>query len=249
MANAPLHRMLHLVPGMLRARYAVSVAIITSAALGRRRSSRPVSYAVGPVGFHFSPTERRANAMRISPACILDPLWCSRGRTHVDQRHPRQPYKQQLHGGALLLIDGARDRLVYQLMMLLPNPRRQVKWEAPDGLMPPVPFGMYLLQQMTLAAIFSWWLAPLVTRPGLHGTTTDTSATGNARNSFSDGTTTGTSATSQNLRQPRKLPRNRSESTKQSTRVNSHNKRKYAHTRQTQVVKSRPFPLFQLFRD
>ena len=25
----------------------------------------------------------------------------------------------------------------------------------------PVYFGMYLLQQMTLAAIFSWWLAPL----------------------------------------------------------------------------------------
>ena len=37
--------------------------------------------------------------------------------------------------------------------------------------------------------------------------------------------------------------------TKQSTRVNSHNKRKYTHTRQTQIVKSRPFPLFRLFRD
>jgi hypothetical protein len=37
--------------------------------------------------------------------------------------------------------------------------------------------------------------------------------------------------------------------TKQSTRVNSHTKRKYAHTRQTQVAKSRPFPLFRLFRD
>ena len=37
--------------------------------------------------------------------------------------------------------------------------------------------------------------------------------------------------------------------TKQSTRVNSHTKRKYTHTRQTQVVKSRPFPLFRLFRD
>ena len=36
--------------------------------------------------------------------------------------------------------------------------------------------------------------------------------------------------------------------TKQS-RVNSHTKRKYTHTRQTQVVKSRPFPLFRLFRD
>ena len=39
--------------------------------------------------------------------------------------------------------------------------------------------------------------------------------------------------------------------TKQSkrARVNSHTKRKYTHTRQTQVVKSRPFPLFRLFRD
>src|SRR5262245_19122786 len=66
---------LHSVPWMLRSRYAVSVAIITSAALGRRRSSRPVSYAVGPVGFNFSPTERRANAIRIFPTGILDPLW------------------------------------------------------------------------------------------------------------------------------------------------------------------------------
>jgi hypothetical protein len=30
--------------------------------------------------------------------------------------------------------------------------------------MPPVYFGMYLLQQMTLAAIFSRWLAPLVSK-------------------------------------------------------------------------------------
>ena len=37
--------------------------------------------------------------------------------------------------------------------------------------------------------------------------------------------------------------------TKQSTRVNNHTKREYTHTRQTQVVKSRPFPLFRLFRD
>ena len=28
----------------------------------------------------------------------------------------------------------------------------------------PVYFGMYLLQQMTLAAMFSWWLAPLVSK-------------------------------------------------------------------------------------
>ena len=35
----------------------------------------------------------------------------------------------------------------------------------PDKLtMPPVYFGMYLLQQMTLATIFSWWLAPLVSK-------------------------------------------------------------------------------------
>ena len=62
-------------PWMLRARYAVSVAVITSAALGRRRSSRPVGYAVGPVGFLFAPGKVRRDALRISPACILDPLW------------------------------------------------------------------------------------------------------------------------------------------------------------------------------
>jgi hypothetical protein len=28
----------------------------------------------------------------------------------------------------------------------------------------PVYFGMYLLQQMTLAAMFSWWLTPLVSK-------------------------------------------------------------------------------------
>ena len=28
----------------------------------------------------------------------------------------------------------------------------------------PVYFGMYLLQQMTLAAMFSWWLRPLVSK-------------------------------------------------------------------------------------
>ena len=37
--------------------------------------------------------------------------------------------------------------------------------------------------------------------------------------------------------------------TKQSMRVNSHTKRKYTQTWQTQVAKSRPFPLFRLFRD
>jgi hypothetical protein len=37
--------------------------------------------------------------------------------------------------------------------------------------------------------------------------------------------------------------------TKQSMRVNSHTKRKYTQIRQAQVAKSRPFPLFRLFRD
>src|SRR4029077_13421896 len=36
---------------------------------------------------------------------------------------------------------------------------------------------------------------------------------------------------------------------KQSSRVDSHPERKYTHTRRTQVAKSRPFPLFPLFRD
>src|SRR5262245_54519840 len=44
-------------PWVLRARYAVSVAVVTSAALGRRRSSRPVGFAVGDVGFLFAPTK------------------------------------------------------------------------------------------------------------------------------------------------------------------------------------------------
>ena len=30
--------------------------------------------------------------------------------------------------------------------------------------MPVCTFAMYLLQQMTLAAMFSWWLAPLVSK-------------------------------------------------------------------------------------
>jgi hypothetical protein len=39
--------------------------------------------------------------------------------------------------------------------------------------------------------------------------------------------------------------------TKQSTRVNGHTTRKYTHRqlRQTQVLESRPFPVFRLFRD
>jgi hypothetical protein len=37
--------------------------------------------------------------------------------------------------------------------------------------------------------------------------------------------------------------------TNQSTRVNSHAKRKYTRARQAQVAKSRPLPLFRLFRD
>jgi hypothetical protein len=67
---------------MLGARYAVSVAVITSAALRRRRSSRPVGYAVGDVGFLFALGKVGRDAVRISPTGVLDPLWGgeSRGR-------------------------------------------------------------------------------------------------------------------------------------------------------------------------
>src|SRR5262245_37484024 len=59
---------------MLRTRYAVSVAIITSAALGRRRSSRPVGYAAGNIVIAFPTSGRRENSIGISPTGILDPL-------------------------------------------------------------------------------------------------------------------------------------------------------------------------------
>jgi len=86
-------------PWMLRARYAVSVAVITSAALGRRCSSRPVSYAVGDVGFLFALGKVGGDAIRISPAGILDPLWGgeSRGRAEneASNHHSCVP---QFHG-------------------------------------------------------------------------------------------------------------------------------------------------------
>jgi hypothetical protein len=84
---------------MLRARYAVSVAVITSAAVGRRRSSRPVGYAVGNVGFLFALGKVGRDAFGISPTGILDPLWGgeNRGRAEneASNRHSCVP---QFHG-------------------------------------------------------------------------------------------------------------------------------------------------------
>src|SRR5262245_33440631 len=82
---------------MLRARYAVSVAIITSATLGRRRSSRPVGFAVGDVGFPFAPTKIGRDAVRISPARILDPLWGSECRGRAENNSSGE-YRFQFHG-------------------------------------------------------------------------------------------------------------------------------------------------------
>jgi hypothetical protein len=84
---------------MLRARYAVSVAVITSATLGRRRSGRPVGYAIGDVGFLFALGKVGGDAIRISPTGILDPLWGgdSRGRAEneASKRHSCVP---EFHG-------------------------------------------------------------------------------------------------------------------------------------------------------
>src|SRR5262245_18590386 len=86
---------------MLRARYAVSVAVITSAALERRCSSRPVGYAVGDVGFLFAPTKVGRDAVRISPARILDPLWGSECRGRAENNSSGE-YRFQFHGIELL---------------------------------------------------------------------------------------------------------------------------------------------------
>src|SRR6185312_2141639 len=106
---------------MLRARYAVSVAVITSAALGRRCSSRPVGYAVSDVGFLFAFGKVGRDALRISPACILDRLWSSecRGRENQSQTN----YRKGLHGGCLLEILEAWHGLAKQVLRLLSCPQ------------------------------------------------------------------------------------------------------------------------------
>ena len=94
-----MRRAASLIPWMLSARYAVPVAVITSATLGRRRSSRPVGYAVGDVGFLFAFGKVGRDALRISPTCILDRLWGGESRGQAENeasnRHRCVP---QFHG-------------------------------------------------------------------------------------------------------------------------------------------------------
>src|SRR5262245_44951935 len=87
----------HSVPWMLRARYAVSVSVITSAALGRRRSSRPVGYAVGNIGIPLPTSGRWENSIGISPTGILDPLGGSEGRGRGENNSSGE-YRFQFHG-------------------------------------------------------------------------------------------------------------------------------------------------------
>ena len=84
---------------MLRARSAVSVAVITSAALGRRLSSRPVGFAVGDVGFPFACAKVGRDALRISPTCILDRLWGGESRDRAEnEANNRHRCVPQFHG-------------------------------------------------------------------------------------------------------------------------------------------------------
>jgi hypothetical protein len=86
-------------PRILRTRYAVSIAVVASAALWRRGSSCPVGYAVGDVGFLFARGKVGRDAVRISPTGSLDPLRGgeSQGRAENDasNRHGCAP---QFHG-------------------------------------------------------------------------------------------------------------------------------------------------------
>src|SRR5262245_4761435 len=81
---------------MLRARYAVSVAVITSAALGRRRSSRPVSYAVGKIVIPFPTSGRWENSIGVAPTGSLNPLGRGEGRGRGENNSSGQ-YRFQFH--------------------------------------------------------------------------------------------------------------------------------------------------------
>ena len=52
----------------------IPVAVITLAAVRRRRSSRPVGYTIGNIGFPFPGRERRENSIGGSPTGSLNPL-------------------------------------------------------------------------------------------------------------------------------------------------------------------------------
>jgi hypothetical protein len=65
---------------MLIYRHSISVAIVTLAALGRRRSSRPVGDAIGDIGFPFPVIERWENSIGGTPTGSLNPLGGGTGR-------------------------------------------------------------------------------------------------------------------------------------------------------------------------
>ncbi len=80
----------------------ISVAVRTSAALRWRRSSRPVSYAIGNVGFSFPGSERRQNPIGRSPTGSLNPL--GGGKCRGRENQSQTDYRAELHGGCLLVI-------------------------------------------------------------------------------------------------------------------------------------------------
>jgi hypothetical protein len=84
-------RAIEVTPGSLKLIYfgacqSISVAVIAPAPLGRRRSSRPVGYAIGDIGFSFSEIERRKNAIGGSPTGTLNPLGRGNGRGRRDHK-------------------------------------------------------------------------------------------------------------------------------------------------------------------
>ena len=71
------------------ARQSISVAVcVLAARWWRRRSSRPVGYAVGNIGFLFGFGKDGRDALRRSPAEIPDPPWGGgcRGRAEYETR-------------------------------------------------------------------------------------------------------------------------------------------------------------------
>ena len=78
--------------------------------MGRRRSSRPVGYAVGDVCLPFPEIERRKNSIGGFPTCSLNPL--GGGKCWGSENHSQTDYRSELHGGGLLAILEAWHRLL-----------------------------------------------------------------------------------------------------------------------------------------
>lgn len=76
----------------------ISVAVITLAALGRRRSSRPVGYAIGNIGFPFPGSERRENSIGGSPTGSLNPL--GGGKCRGRENQSQTDYRNEFHEGS-----------------------------------------------------------------------------------------------------------------------------------------------------